>query len=57
MLFFITGLALAMLSTGMLGLLTGYIAMPILLALSLVLFLMILFFAYGFVRDIKYQTS
>jgi len=57
LLFFITGLALAMLSTGMLGLLTAYIAMPILLALSLILFLMILFFAYGFARDIKHQSS
>jgi len=55
LLFLLTGLALAMLSTGMLGLLTAYIATPILLALSVILFLMILFFTYGFVRDIKQQ--
>ena len=57
LLLFICGLSLAMLSTGMLGLVTAYIATPLLLGLSLILFLISLLFAFGFVKDIKHQAT
>ncbi len=57
LLMFITGLSLALLSADLLGLVTAYIATPILLVLSLLLFLMSLAFTFGFVKDIKQQAA